>query len=233
MKKDMQESRELLDACYWGNWEEAKSIIATNPQLVCTSSSDEGTAPTYWAAYHGQLDFLRHVLDVILFLWSSLHHESREKEEKEKQNMLRDAFERADIDEWAPVHGAACNGHVNCLAFLVEHVPSGEAVLEMKNYYGNTPAHFAADGQVDALDFIVRNALAGVGVLEVRNIKGETPVDYTRLRKRQAVQYIHKTKNNILPRLSNSGNNRGSARRETSRLVSTGRTIGDLQCTGP
>jgi ankyrin repeat protein len=159
-KKDMQESKELVDACYYERWEEAEVMITKNPLLACTGRDEYGYTPAIWAVRCANVDFLQHMLDAILFLSLQQHHQHQPQVQKEEeQRMLRDAFERGTDNGWTPAHGAAAGGSVECLAFLVEHTPSGEAVLEVKDKHGETPAHCATSNEnVDALDFIARNA---------------------------------------------------------------------------
>jgi hypothetical protein len=228
------EGRRLVDACRAGRWEDAKTMISMNPSLVCTASDEFGDIPAYWVAWHDDVDLLQHMLDAILLLSLRQRRQqqlSQEEEGQRRQQMLRDAFERGNNHGYTPVLVAAEWGHVQCLAFLVEHTPCGAAVLEVKSRNGDTAAHCAAHfGHVDALDFIVRNApgrsssgfpipgrsssgftipgrssSGAVGVLEVKNNRRKTPLDNaTDEAEQQVVEYIDNIKNRLLPSLSSS-----------------------------
>jgi ankyrin repeat protein len=219
----MQGNRELMDACWLGRYEEAKAIIAKNPQLVYTACDRDGRAPAHRIVSRGNVDFLQHMLDAILLLsLQQQQQQQQQQEEKEKeQQMLRDAFEKASNNGQTPAHCAAMLGRVHCLVFLAEHAPSrnepqsfsssgleipdrsssGAAVLEVKNCHGVTPLHLAAAfGGVDALDFIVRNAPSGgVQVLEDRLL-----VIATTATEQQGVKYINNIGNRVLPASSTS-----------------------------
>jgi hypothetical protein len=172
---------ELVNVCRDKKWEEAKAMISKN---------------AIWAANNDNVDFLQYMMDAILLHSLRQHHhqQPRKETQRRQQHMLRDAFEKGHACGWTPVHAAAAWGRVQCLAFLVEHAPCGEAVLEVKTMDGKTPAHIAAgNGEVDVLDFIVRNASNGVGVLEVKANSGKTPLDRAADTRRQLVKnYIVK-----------------------------------------
>jgi hypothetical protein len=206
-KKKMNEveGKELVNACRDRNWEDARAMIAKNPQLLCTARNKHGYSPAYWAVCHGNVVLLQYMADAIIL---RLQKENQEQQ-FQLQQVWRDAFERGTADRWTPAHvAAAYSGSVQCLAFLVEHAPSGAAVLEVKDKYGSTPAHCATwNENVDALDFIVRNAPTGPGVLEMENGDGDTPMEL----------------------LSSSIGKQGSPRGTTGYLQSTGGITGDLQ----
>lgn len=171
---------ELSRACREQRWEEAREMITENPQSMWTARGSYGCTAAYYAAGHGNVEMLQHMLAVILR--QSLQATSQgdeEEEEEQRRQMLRGAFERGDNNGDTPAHEAAFYGHGKCLAFLVEHAPSGAAVLEAQDMHGWTPAHVAAlNGKVMTLDFIVRNAPSGMrGVLDVKDNKGKTPLD--------------------------------------------------------
>lgn len=169
----MNEGKELVSACWNQKWDQARKMIAKNSQLVWTARGLHGATPAYPSAVYGNVEMLQHMLAVIL-----QHPLFQEDAEEKRRQMLQGAFERGADDGYTPAHTAAHYGHVNCLAFLVEHAPSGAAVLEAKSSAGRTPAHCAAvNGQVDALEFIVRNAPSGIGVLEVKSNGGLVPLD--------------------------------------------------------
>ena len=169
---------ELSRACREQRWEEVREMITENPQLVWTARGSYGCTPAYWAAHYGDVEMLQHMLAVILRQSLQATSQGDEEEHQQRRQMLRDAFERGGDNGDTPTHEAAFYGHGQCLAFLVEHAPSGAAVLEVKNKEGWIPAHYAAfNGVVDALDFIVRNAPSGVAVLDVKDNKGKTPLD--------------------------------------------------------
>lgn len=171
---------ELSRACREQRWEEAREMITENPQLVWTARGSYGCTPAYWAAHYGNVKMLQHMLAVILRQSPQAISQGDEEEHQQRRQMLRDTFERGGYNGDTPAHEAAFYGHGQCLAFLVEHAPSGAAVLEVKNKEGWIPAHYAAfNGVVDALDFIVRNAPSGVAVLDVKDNKGKTPLDRT------------------------------------------------------
>jgi ankyrin repeat protein len=151
-----REGKELVGACYAQKWEEAKAMIAKNPQLVRTRNST-GYSPAFWVAEHGNLEMLNYILDAILIFLQE--RQQQQQQEKEKQQMLRDAFERGDDYEWTPAHVAASWGRTLCLVFLAEHAPSGAAVLQEKAEDGFTPAWAAVhEGETDVVDFILRHA---------------------------------------------------------------------------
>lgn len=55
-------------------------------------------------------------------------------------------------DGWTPLYGAAVNGHVDVVKFLIEQ----QAELNMKTSEGWTPIHGAArKGHLDVVEFLV------------------------------------------------------------------------------
>lgn len=166
----MNDEEKLIGACLNQEWNDAKDMITKKPQLVWTARDEYGCTPAFLAAASSNVEMLQHMLTVILR--QPFHGD------EERRRILRDAFERGAITGVTPAHNAARWGHVQCLAFLVEHAPSGGAVLEVKNKDGDTPAYFAAYwGHVNVLEFIVKNAPSGVGVLQVKDNFGKTPLD--------------------------------------------------------
>jgi ankyrin repeat protein len=188
----------LVDACYEENWEKAKAMIAKNPWLVCTAKNKYGDTPKYFAFLRNNVDFLQYMADAILLL--SLDQPPQEQQQQRRQ-MLRNTFETGSA------HGFLVNlasSHVRC--FLLEHAPSGVAILQVKGLSGWTSAHHAAAaGRVSALDFIVRNAPSGAEVLKVKNNFKMTPFEMAMQNgKVRALEYINRTQNRILPASSTS-----------------------------
>jgi hypothetical protein len=179
--KEMERSRwggreglQLVEACEEEKWEEAKAIIAKNPRLVCTARNANGFTPVYYAVLFNNVEILDHMLAAILLSLHYLRQQKRplveEEEKRQQQQMLRDAFERGNNYGWTPAHAAITRDHVECLAFLVEHAPSGFAAMEEKGKDGWTPACWAAYfGRVEALDLLVRNVPR---VLETKDMYG-------------------------------------------------------------
>lgn len=203
-----EEGRELVRACWIGKWEDARAMIAKNPRLAWTANDLNGRTPAYVASFYNRLDFLQFMLDAILLQPLQTAATSQGVEKEQRRQMLQDAFEREDVSGWTPAHAAAQQDRVQCLAFLMDHAPSGAAVLERKADSGRTPAIISTcHGYVGVLDFIVRNAPSGVGVLEVKDIYTRTPLamaNYVCMQR--MVEYINRITNATLPTLSGSKN---------------------------
>jgi ankyrin repeat protein len=174
--------------------------------LACTARDRFGRTPVFWAAFYGNMDLLQHILDSIFTL--SFQHQE-EIQQRQQMRTLQDAlFQKACPDTWFPVHTAAKWGNVQCLAFLLEHVPDMKtAVFKVYDKYGFTPAHLAASwGHVDTLDFIVRHApTGGVEVLEAKQHSRLTPLDLAvAYGEHRMMEYIRRLQSTMLPSLSSS-----------------------------
>lgn len=157
---------ELMNACRKGNWRKVRRLIADDPSLLFTAEDEAGFTPAYWAARNGSIKTLKFMRTTILPLVGS------------RDQMFRNVFERRGATAWSPVCGAALGNELECLKFLVEHAPTGPAILEDVDYGGWSSAHYAASNDcIDALEFIVENAPSGIGVLMTKNDKGETPLN--------------------------------------------------------
>lgn len=74
------------------------------------------------------------------------------------KSMTINVFTKPERNGSPLVHIAAKEGHVDCLAFFVENLPSKEESLYAEDLYGRIAAGWAAScGQVDAFDFIWRH----------------------------------------------------------------------------
>lgn len=101
---------DLANACWRGDWEEARALIAENPWKVLTSRCWHGSAITAMA-YHGCVRMLR-------FAYNAIANDAPDSK-------LKKVFEEPNSDGFQPVHAAAINGRLNCLEFLITHCPSG------------------------------------------------------------------------------------------------------------
>jgi hypothetical protein len=158
-KKSMgtKEENILVNRCRYGIWEDAKTMVVKNPQLMCKATDENGYTPATWAAYDDNVEFLQCTADAICFY--CLQRQTEKKEQRRK--MLRAVFEE-DNDGWTPAHSAAYRGHTNAFVFLVEHSPSGAAILEVKDMHGSTPVCEAAlNGHADVLGISLRNGAGG------------------------------------------------------------------------
>lgn len=162
---------DLAEFCKARNWEKAKAMIDKNPQWLCLARDDAyDYSPAFWATDNRNLEMLRYMTAALLvfsFRYQQEHHlEPHQQQQKHYRQMMQDAFGRPDdVYGWSPVHVAVeC---MDCLAFLLEHVPDGDNLLEAKSISGYTPAHSAAHyGDIHMVNYIVRHAPSGVGVLE-------------------------------------------------------------------
>lgn len=212
-KEEEEEKERLSKACWLGKWEVAKALITKNPFLLCTTRENVfGYTPAYRAVCNCDIEMLLYMADAILLCFLHQQQEPREEEKIQRKlsQMLRDVFEKGDFNGYTPAHQAAWCGRVQCFAFLMEHAPSGEAVLEVKNPDGRTPVHIAAgcSGVVDTLDFIVRHAPNGMGMLEAKTNSGRTPLDWA-FDKPWVVDYCTAVQNRMLPTLSSSSDSQG------------------------
>lgn len=204
-----------MEACQREEWEDAKIMIAKDPRL-CTIGDYYICTPAFWTAHHGNIEILHHMADAIFLLFlnrqrttetTTTSQEESDKEDRRRQ-MLWDAFERANTAGVTPAHLAAHQGYVDCLAFLVEHAPSGAAILTSPGVYTRTPAsHAAIMGKVDALNFIVRN-VSGVmeRVLETMDDIRNTFLEQALRRESNSrvTEYLVNIKNKMPPLLSSS-----------------------------
>lgn len=138
----------LTVACIVKDWEKAKDIITKRPHEIYTSKIKYGYTPAYWASFYNNVTMLNHMLRTI---------ESFNVTDEQREQILRDTFERGSDDGYTPAHAAARAGNIESLEFLVQNCPSGNMVLKTKTKKGITPAHSATYyGKQDALDFIMR-----------------------------------------------------------------------------
>lgn len=210
-KMNREEQKELLNACSEREWEKAKAMIAKKPELVCTAGDWLGRTPVFWAVYWDESKMLQYIADAVLSL------KVRKQSLEEHQQVLRDAFKEEEL----LASEASCFDNIDSLVFLMDHVPSGTAVLEKKFYrrYGRTCAHEAARYNcVDLLEFIVRNAPSGgVAILAIKNCAGETPSDAANARdEQQVVKCITNLYNRMLPSVSSGSGNHHQAYKGSS-----------------
>lgn len=141
-------------------------MIAKNFLDLCADDWKPFT-PAFWAAHHGNLEMLRYMADAILLFFSGFNNSKETSGNRDcwtRERVLRDTFERGSERGWNSAHSAAYKNHIDCLAFLVEHAPSGTAILEKMSSDG-LPVHCAAYfGSTDVLDFAVRNTQAPTGI---------------------------------------------------------------------
>lgn len=168
----MEGSDDLAECCSAQNWEEAKAMIDKNPQWLCTTRDDAyDYAPAFWAACHLNLEMLRYMTTALLvssFRHQQEHHLEPHQQQKHYRQMMQDAFGRPDdVCGLSSVRVAVeC---MDCLVFLLEHVPDGDKLLEAKNINGYTPVHSAAHCcDIYTVEYIVRHAPSGFAVLEMR-----------------------------------------------------------------
>jgi hypothetical protein len=141
--------------CSCSCWED---VIAKHPLfLECGACSAFKTSVAFYAPYRAKLETLHFLLDTI----ESIHdHVSTNENYTDsipllRKQMLQNVFERTDLDGWTPAHTAARGGYIDRLVFLVEHSPSGVAVLKTKDCLGNTPLYYAS--HQDTVEYILQN----------------------------------------------------------------------------
>lgn len=120
----------------------------------------------YLIIEHGGLEVLKHVLQLI------------RKRPENQGKLLYEVFEKKRFFSRSPIHHAVVFDKITIVKFLVEHCPSGTALLESLDDYGNTCAHSAAYCDNDEiLKFIIWNTLSGIAILDLKNKYNRTPRD--------------------------------------------------------
>lgn len=135
--------------CRRQQWVDAKALIIKKPRSLWSSNwLNDDVSAAYWAVYHGNLEMLKFILEMINSLRST---------PRERKLRLEQIFECMDDKGWAPVHVAAKSG-LGFLKFLVKHSPSGPSILEARTFEGVTPLRISlARGNMEMTDYIVLN----------------------------------------------------------------------------
>jgi hypothetical protein len=166
-----KKEQEFMNACFYGDDERTREIIAEDPYLVCTAKDDFGHSPAFWAVFDGNMNLLQYMTDAVFRL-------SFRQQPREQAMLWRDVFERGTASGYTPVHASVAKGYVECLAFLVEHCSVGASSLEARDDTGTTPTFVAISREhVEAAGFIIRHAPSGIAVITTKTHHQWSPLN--------------------------------------------------------
>lgn len=158
------EGEDFVYTCWYQEWDEVRKVLTHSPHLLWIARDADGHTPAFWMSRHGEIEMLKYAYSVIN---SHFLLENREQH-------LRDTFERTTKLEKSPLSIAVQYGHANCIEFLIRHCPSGPNLLE-KKVGDKYPIHLAIEnGTPELVTYIVENCPSGRNIFEKKTETGET-----------------------------------------------------------
>lgn len=163
--------KDLLTACEFRNWDQAKVLIAKNPMWLLNCRNCYGGNSLHWilSSRHDNVMMLEYVYEVIMSLNIS---------EEERQKWLANLFDGRLPFQSISIRDAIAWNDIEVIEFFIKRF--GVSVLEKRDNTRErwSPAHWAAYyDYVEILEFITRRAPSGIGVLTCEGLEGETPLD--------------------------------------------------------
>lgn len=167
-EKDREvKGRRLVEACRLDDTRGAKAIVADDPLLICIGTDPCGNSPVHMAASNGNLDLLVLFADSVLSMCCStsfamdryLRHCTFEKENR--FGTRPSSYAAGEYSRTVDTYGTYC------LAFLLDHSPSGSSILAARNLHGNTCVHIAlALNAIKMAEFMDRHSENGIEVFK-------------------------------------------------------------------
>ena len=151
-------------SCEKQKWDEVQHMIRARPNLL-------------WTARDGLLHTAAHIfvlhdnVEMLQFMFSTIS--SMDVSPEYRKRLLSNSYEKGNLFRVTAYHMAAAKGHVSCLAFLVQHCPSGINILTREDHYGQTVVHRAINAdQMEILEFIATVSPQGMKALDVKTQYG-------------------------------------------------------------
>ena len=152
-------------AAYWG-WENVVVELVSVYKCVANCKDLNENIPLHYAAYNGNLDVVKYLVDIDehsrscpsnLSYETPLHFACQNGHLNIAQYLINemhyDPSSKGSAD-WTPLHYACSNGHLNIAQYLI-----GEkhCIPSCKNKYGTTPLHFACgNGHFNIAQYLIK-----------------------------------------------------------------------------